>query len=94
MAHVDPHLLPFYQLLQIAKCLFGRIRLLFVYLFVRLFCVLCLLFFAIVVSVVVALCFVVAAQKTHKFFNNIWQPQNALWLIEIGNFSVHNARQM
>lgn len=92
----DPHLLPFYQLLQIAKCLFGRVCLpLFVYLFVRLFCVLCILYIAIVVLlVVVALCFVVAPQKTHKFFNNIWQPQNALWLIEIGNFSVHNARQM
>lgn len=92
MALVDPHLLPFYQLLQIAKCLFGRIRLLFVYLFVCSFVLRAL--HAIVVSVVVALCFVVAPQKTHKFFNNIWQPENALWLIEIGNFSVHNARQM
>lgn len=84
-----PHLLPFYQLLQIAKCLFGRVRLpvcLFVGLFVRLFCVLCMLYFAIVVFVVVALCFVMAPQKTHKFFNNILRPQNALWLIEIGNF--------
>lgn len=87
MALVDPHLLPFYQLLQIAKCLFGRIRLLFVYLFVCSFVLRAL-------HAVVALCFVVAPQKTHQFFNNIWQPQNALWLIEIVNFSVPNARQM